>query len=291
MPSDHDSIMKMFLCERRGRYNQAMDSLFLILGISAILSLLPAAILPWRQGAAASGSLFWACAMVALAGPLAVVGVTFDAGWQAGFSGSLWATIAVSAGAFLLVAFIHEEARKLAALLMPYLILLGTTALIASGQGQDAYSAEAPAGWIWLHIIFSLATYATLTLTAIAGLSAFIQERALKTKKRSALVTILPSLASSDALETSLLRISGVVLVIGFMSGMTVQYFIDGTVLELDHKTIFVSAALLVVIGLILARRFSGVRGRQAARYVMGAWLLITLAYPGVKLVSEIIGP
>lgn len=44
------------------------------------------------------------------------------------------------------------------------------------------------------------------------------------------------------------------------------------------------------MIGVLLAAyRFVGIRGRAAARIVLVAWLLLTLAYPGVKFVTEVL--
>jgi ABC-type uncharacterized transport system permease subunit len=48
-------------------------------------------------------------------------------------------------------------------------------------------------------------------------------------------------------------------------------------------------AAFLVLAGLLLAQRRWGLRGRRAARYVLVVYLLLTLAYPGVKFVTDVI--
>ena len=56
-----------------------------------------------------------------------------------------------------------------------------------------------------------------------------------------------------------------------------------------DHKTILTVTAFLVIGGLLIAQRVSGVRGRLAARFVLLAYLLLTLGYPGVKFVTDIL--
>ena len=45
--------------------------------------------------------------------------------------------------------------------------------------------------------------------------------------------------------------------------------------------------AVIVVLWLVHVR--TGIRGRRAARYILAAYLLITLAYPGVKFVTDVI--
>jgi ABC-type uncharacterized transport system permease subunit len=40
---------------------------------------------------------------------------------------------------------------------------------------------------------------------------------------------------------------------------------------------------------LLLVHRRGGISGRRAARYVLFTYLLLTLAYPGVKFVTDVI--
>jgi ABC-type uncharacterized transport system permease subunit len=40
---------------------------------------------------------------------------------------------------------------------------------------------------------------------------------------------------------------------------------------------------------LLILHHYSGLRGRRAARLVLLAYLLLTLAYPGVKFVTDIL--
>jgi ABC-type uncharacterized transport system permease subunit len=47
--------------------------------------------------------------------------------------------------------------------------------------------------------------------------------------------------------------------------------------------------AFVVILGLLLAHHISGLRGRSAARFVLLAYLLMTLGYPGVKFVTDIL--
>jgi ABC-type uncharacterized transport system permease subunit len=44
------------------------------------------------------------------------------------------------------------------------------------------------------------------------------------------------------------------------------------------------------VIGILLLARYrNGIRGRRAARLALLAYLLLTLAYPGVKFVTDVL--
>jgi len=168
-------------------------------------------------------------------------------------------------------------------------LILGLLASVFHHAHGAPLSPAAPAGWLELHILVSVITYALLTLAAVAAFAAFLQERALKRKRPNALTRMLPSVADSEALSGRLLVVSEVVLGIGVLSGMATQYFETGSLLVFDHKTLLSLLAFLVIGGLLIAHGLTGVRGRMAARFVLLAYLLLTLAYPGVKFVTEVL--
>jgi len=143
--------------------------------------------------------------------------------------------------------------------------------------------------WLDLHILVSVATYGLLTIAAIAGFAVLVQERALKGKRRGALNQILPAIASCERLQVGLLAVSEVVLGLGLLTGMATQYFVSGAVVAFDHKTLFSLLAFAVIGALLVAQAKSGIGGRRAARLVLLAYLLLTLAYPGVKFVTDVL--
>ncbi|MFP5514429.1 MAG: hypothetical protein ACLGJC_15230, partial [Alphaproteobacteria bacterium] len=66
-------------------------------------------------------------------------------------------------------------------------------------------------------------------------------------------------------------------------------YFEQGQLFRTDHKSLL-SLATFVVIGILLLAEYrTGVRGRTAARTMLIVYLLATLAYPGVKFVSNVL--
>ena len=259
-----------------------------VLSISALLALLPAAFLPFR-GEAQSERLFWLLLAVAFAGPVTWVVVALAPGWRTGLAPALWLTVAVTLGVFALAAAFDRDARRLSALLLPYVVVLGLAATVWLHQPERPMVGRAPAGWVWLHIVLSLVTYAVLTVAAVAGISAFLQDRALKRKTQGRLSRALPTLAAAERLEMRLLWIGAVLLALGFVSGMTVQYFETGELIAVSHKIMLSLATFAVVVVLAVARHISGLRGKAAARMVMLAYLLLTLAYPGVKVVTDVI--
>jgi ABC-type uncharacterized transport system permease subunit len=70
---------------------------------------------------------------------------------------------------------------------------------------------------------------------------------------------------------------------------MALQYRETGALLALNHKTVLTIAAFLVLAGLLAAYGLGGVRGKRAARVVLLGYLLLTLGYPGVKFVTDVL--
>jgi ABC-type uncharacterized transport system permease subunit len=128
-----------------------------------------------------------------------------------------------------------------------------------------------------------------LTLAAVAGAGVFLQERALKLKRPTSFTHQLPSIAEGERLQARLLTASEVVLAVALITGMTIEWIERRAVLVFDHKTVL-SVATFIVIGLLLwLHHRAGLSGRRGARYVLFAYLLLTLAYPGVKFVTDVL--
>lgn len=260
----------------------------LIISVSALVALLPAALLPLRRDHARDAA-FWVLLAVAVAGPMVVVYALFAAGWRTGLSSALWLTIVVSLLVYAVVAARTRAAWRLAPLLMPYLILFGILATVWQNQPERPLLAADLSPWTWLHIGLALITYGLLTIGAVAGLAVFLQERALKAKRPTALTHMLPSVSDGEALQARLLASGATVLAFGLLSGMAAQFFIDGTPVHFDHKTVLSLMTFAVLLALLIAHYRTGIRGRRVARIVLVAYLLITLAYPGVKFVTDVI--
>lgn len=256
--------------------------------IGVLAALAPAAVLAARGVRA--GTVFWLLTLAAVAAPTAWAVAMMGDGWRTGFAEAIWITVSATLIVYCGMAVTAEPVRRLSVLLMPYLALLGAVAAVwafrASAPGEALVS-PVPDAWLALHIALALGTYASLTLAAIAGLSVFLQDRALKNRRPTALTRMLPSLADGEALEFRLLFGAEALLGLGLATGMAAQYFLTGAVLALDHKTILTGVAFAIIGGLLIARQAWGTRGRGAARAVLIAYLIFTLGYLGVKLIGE----
>ena len=261
----------------------------LVLGVAALMALVPASLLPYRRPAEAPDLLFWAVLGAAVAGPVAYSLVSLLDSWKTGVAIALWLSIAASLLIFAALAALAREAWRLTPLLLPYLCILALLALAWGRAPESDAVSEAPDLWLGLHIAVSLATYALVTISAVAGVAALIQERALKAKRSSALARRLPAIADAEALQLRLLGAAELVLGVGVLTGMGLQYAESGSVLAFDHKTVLSLLAFAVIGLLLIVHHWTGLRGRRAARLVLLAYLLLTLAYPGVKFVTDVL--
>lgn len=260
----------------------------LIHSLAALFSLVPLTLAVWR-GVAARNGVFWALLAVSLAGPLAIVALRFGGTWSSGLSEALWVTVLGAVILFALISALSRQAWRLAGLLFPYLILLGLIATIWNHASETDLIIGSPSGWILLHILISVVTYSLLTLAAIAGLAVMLRERSMRLKRRNALSDLLPSVADSERLQVRLLLASEAVLGIDMLTGMGIQLMGTGRLLAFDHKTLLTIGGFVLIGALLFAHFRTGLRGRKAARLFLVGYLLVTLGYPGVKFVRDVL--
>jgi len=259
-----------------------------VIDLIALVCLVPAALVRWRR-ADARDALFVAALALAVAGPLVDVAMQFGGQWRTGFAASLWLTIAVTMILFLGLVALERQSWRLTPILVPVLVVLGALATVWQRDRGRPMTDTVPTGWLDAHIVFAILTYGLITLGAVAGIAVLVQERALKTKRRSALARRLPAIADAERAEIRLLIGAEAILALGLLSGVGAESFLHGGVMPIDHKVGFSLAAFVVLGGLLLMRWLAGIRGRRAARWALLAYLLLTLAYPGVKFVTDVL--
>ncbi len=260
----------------------------LIFNFVALAALMPAALIHLRRAERPDG-VYWAVLGAALAGTGSGAYTLLSGNWHTGLTATLWVSIAASLAVFIVVSLLSSHAWRLTPLLLPYLLLLGIFATVWAHASGAPLSASIESPWLGVHIAVSVLTYALLTIAAVAGLAVMLQEDALKRKRPTALTRVLPSVVDGETLQIQLLIAGEAVLGAGLVSGIAAGYVGEGNWLTLDHKTLL-SLIAFAVIGLLLVTHWrTGVRGRRAARYLLIAYLLLTLAYPGVKFVTDVL--
>jgi len=260
----------------------------IIFSLSAVLALAVPA-LYFSKEPKGQGGTFWSLMAVALAGSVSWTLAQFSGEWRTSLSLAIWVTISATVISHTIICGIYQLAWRLTPLLMPYLAAMGLWAILWSTfPGHTIENEGALSNWIALHISVSVFTYALATIAAIAALSAFLVERALKRKRPTKLSRMLPSVLDSERLLVHMLFACEALLALDVLSGMGVSMMETGTLLPADHKTLFSIGAFFAIAGLLWAHHRSGVRGRKATRIVLVAYLLLSLGFFGVKFVTDV---
>ncbi len=249
--------------------------------------LLPAAFYMIRGGR--PGGIFWLLMSVACLGPALWVMEQIGESWPSEFSVALWLIVVSSLVLYMILVRVSIYGWRLGGLLLPYLVGLAILAVIWGRAPGLSPTLNPLSLWFQAHIACALGAFSALTLSAISGLSVFLRQRMLRMKRRPAFLDILPSITDAERLELRLLVLSVGLLSFAVLWGMGAQYAATGVILQWDHKTLL-SLLTLVMISVLLILRARGILGgSQTARGVLLAYLLLTLAYPGVKFVTDIL--
>jgi len=234
-----------------------------VLEVISLLSLCCGCLIPFRHDNHPD-RLFWLISVFVLTSTGLLVFYRQNLYWHSDFSTALWLTICSSVLLFIIIINIQNTTWRLSTLLFPYLFLLGIA-------------------------ITSILTYALLTLATLAALSSTIQERNIRSKKLNILSQRLPSVTSSDNLFIRLLILCAFILFFALISGMATQYMQNGKFLNIDHKTILILLAFIIIVIIIFIHIRRGIRGRLATWIVLFVYLFMSLGYLGVKFVRNIL--
>jgi ABC-type uncharacterized transport system permease subunit len=200
---------------------------------------------------------------------------------------------------FCAISAVSRAARRLAPVLLAYLIGLGVLAILWQHEPARPLGEIASPAWFAAHILVAIAAYGLLTLAAVAGIAVVLRERALKAKRPAgerptgigwgAFVRALPSVVEGEELQGWLLGASAWVLAAALASGMAIEWLERRVLVVLDHKTVLSLLTFALILVVVALRRQGGLSSRRAAHYVLVAYLLLTLAYPGVKFVTDVL--
>lgn len=257
------------------------------LQIAGLLTLLPLALLAVTAKLQRNFQ-FWLFLAAAIAGSGGIFAQSMANGWEAGLSANLWASCAVTLIAFAALNLVNAEAFRLAALLLPYLLILALLALLFASFSEPT-PAMASAGWFRAHVVLAIASYGVLTLGAIAGCAVLIQERALKRRQSGWSERALPPLTDAEELQIKLLLWAAIFMAAALASGFANTFMETGELPELSHKVLLSLLAFVILVVLLVTHRLTGMRGRRAARWVLAGYLLLTLGYSGVKFVKDVL--
>jgi ABC-type uncharacterized transport system permease subunit len=263
-------------------------STFPIAAIAAIFALLPISILAGR-GSLERNALGWLLLAAALIGGSLPALAELQTGWRAGLAASLHVTVAATLVVFAAAVVLNAPAMRLAALVGPYALLLIVLGWIAARFEVEPPVPVAPGAWFAGHVLLAIAAYAALTLSALAACGVLLEERSFKARTDTWATRVLPPLAETEALQNALLKLSAILLLLALATGAANEFLAIGEPVAFTHKILLSFLGFGVVLILLVLHHRTGLRGRRAARWLLTGYLLLTLAYPGVKFVREIL--
>ena len=263
-------------------------STFPIAAIAAVFALLPISVLACK-GRLERNALGWLLLAAAVVGGSLPAIVELQSGWRAGLGASLDVTVAAMLVVFAAAVILNAVALRLAALVGPYAILLIVLGWVAALFETEPPVTAAPGAWFAGHVLLAIAAYAALTLAALAACGVLLEERAFKARADGWATRVLPPLAETEALQNAHLKLAAILLLLELATGAANEYLTIGRVFEFNHKILLSFLGFGVVLILLVLHHRTGLRGRKAARWLLTGYLLLTLAYPGVKFVREIL--
>lgn len=138
---------------------------------------------------------------------------------------------------------------------------------------------------ILLHAWLALLAYAALALAALFAAGLWLQERALRQRRITGLVRLLPPLTQSESLLFRTLVAAFALLTLALAMGLV---FVENLFAQaLAHKTVLSLLSWAVLATLLFGHWRWGWRGAKAARWTLTAMLLLGLAFFGSRFVYE----
>jgi len=152
----------------------------------------------------------------------------------------------------------------------------------ASALGQKPVTITSPLlrnGWIFVHIVLIFTGYAGLFLSFGASLLYLVQERALKSKRPTPLLTWLPPLQTIDDICYHALLFGFPFMTFGILTGSVLLIEKYGPMFFADPKIVLSFAMWVVYLLLLYTRWSSGWRGRKAAVLATVAFVIAICAW------------
>jgi ABC-type uncharacterized transport system permease subunit len=134
-------------------------------------------------------------------------------------------------------------------------------------------------GWLVAHIILIFTGYAALVLSFGASLLYLLQERRLKSKKPTSLISFLPALEVIDQIGYRSLLLGFPFMTLGLLTGCVVAVTTYGRVDFLDPKILLSLLMWAVYMLMVFTRWNSGWRGRRAAVLATFAFFAAIVAW------------
>ncbi len=175
---------------------------------------------------------------------------------------------------------------RFAALAGVLLLCVGVTAAFTDDASRNFVASQS--GWqLAAHIVIAIVAYALIALGAVIALALSALDRRLRRHQPLRALGKLPSMEALESAMFQTIYVGFALLTLTLFSGFI---FVQDLVAQhLTHKVALSCVAWLILGILLIGRWRLGWRGRIAARWTLGGFVLLGLAYFGSKFVLEVI--
>lgn len=186
--------------------------------------------------------------------------------------------------ALLLLAAVTKPVESLGAVILPS---AGIALLLEQLFPASHILLTADAAELRYHIVISILAYSTLSIAALQAILLAIQNRSLRAKHPGGYIRGFPPLETMESLLFQMIGVGFAFLTLSLLTGLPQ---IDNMFAQHQaHKTILSIVAWCFFAVLLWGRWRFGWRGRTAVRWVLAGFVVLILAYFGVKLVKELL--
>ncbi|MEO5348513.1 MAG: cytochrome c biogenesis protein CcsA [Magnetococcus sp. YQC-3] len=180
----------------------------------------------------------------------------------------------------------RQDARTIGVLLLPLMVLTLAGSFLLPVHPDIRVMSDP---LLLAHLVLSLLAYALFSIAALLALMDAFQEHALRTKRLGEWFTLLPPLDKLEETLFLMVSMGFLLLTASMITGGWYAYGARGVALAFTHKQVFTWATWLVFGVLLLGRQRYGWRGRRAVRFTLWGYLLLAMAFFGVKFVAEVV--
>lgn len=179
---------------------------------------------------------------------------------------------------------LREPVEGLLLVVLPLSALALAASLVLEGQPAPLDISQPE---FVLHILLSLVGYTVLFMSALQSLLVLLVDHSMRRHRVSALMRILPPLETMETMLFKLIAIGFGLITLGIMLG---AWFALGSDLGLGSEHILPSLlAWLLLLFLLVGRRFLGWRGTTATAWTLLAFGLLAGGYLGNKFLLEVL--
>ncbi len=184
----------------------------------------------------------------------------------------------------LLASFAWRPLQNLMVVLFPIAALAVVLAALMPADGALLTDLS---GGMLAHIGSSVLAYAVLAIAAVQAGAVAAQDYQLRHRQTRGLVQLLPPLQLMESILFEIVWVGLVLLTLAIASGFI---FIDDIFAQhLVHKTVLSICAWLLFATLLWGHHRLGWRSQLAARFTLGGFVALMLAYAGSKFVLELV--